>query len=133
MKFASQSRKSYKEVNTGRSGRGPDDDVALVGRKHGICGMEEVGLQLFEEMVAVCSWRWSIVLPAPTQRLRLPCCSAAERPAWPNTDLTFTAARFGWSWITRSVTTPEALVPFCLFHLSLYLFDVALVVQWQWE
>lgn len=29
-----------------------------------ICDVEEVGLQLFEEMVAVCGCRWGIVFPA---------------------------------------------------------------------
>lgn len=48
--------KTTQERNAGRDGRESDGDIALVGRKLHVCGAEEVGLQLFEEMVAICGW-----------------------------------------------------------------------------
>lgn len=42
------------ERNTGRGERESDGDIARVGKKLHFCGVEEVGLQLCEEMVAIC-------------------------------------------------------------------------------
>lgn len=71
-------RVSMQEINTGRGGRELDGDIAWVGKLLHFCGVEEVGLQLCEEMVAVCGYQWRIVFPALKWMLCPPWHSAAR-------------------------------------------------------